>query len=117
MRKSSVIILLGAAAFAGWVFYSLDRVEPIHVVASHLEHQGADVFVAGKLENDGPNQGPVDVEVRYYDKSGRTLGSDKVAVGPLKRGAAASFRSPARAIDGVADYSIYLNHGRNPYGN
>jgi hypothetical protein len=27
------------------------------------------------------------------------------------------FKSPPRAIDGVEDFSIYMNNGRNPYGN
>jgi hypothetical protein len=117
MRKSTAIILVCAAAFAAWVFYSLVHVEPVRVVRSQLERSGGQVFVAGELANSGPDEGPIDIEVRYYDARGRTLGSDKIAVQKLKHGGDAPFKSPARALDGVADYSIYLNHGRNPYGN
>jgi hypothetical protein len=117
MRKSTAIILVCAAVFAGWVFYSLVHVEPVRVVKSALQRSGGQVFVAGELANSGPDEGPIDIEVRYYDARGRALGSDKIVVPELKHGSDASFKSPARALGGVADYSIYLNHGRNPYGN
>ena len=35
----------------------------------------------------------------------------------LQAGAVRDFRSPPRALDGVEDFSIYMNNGRNPYGN
>jgi hypothetical protein len=40
-----------------------------------------------------------------------------VSMDGLRRGAASHFKSSPRRDDGVADFSIYLNHGRNPYGN
>ncbi|HYB89777.1 MAG TPA: FxLYD domain-containing protein [Candidatus Binataceae bacterium] len=117
MRKSTLLILLGAGAFAAWVFYSLSRVEPVRVVRSTIQHRGGRVFVEGELSNGGPDVGSLEVEVRYYDRSGREVGEDKFALGGLKNGAHASFRGPERDLEGVAGYSLYLNHGRNPYGN
>jgi hypothetical protein len=55
--------------------------------------------------------------VRYFDRDGHSIGKDVVSMDGLRRGAAAHFRSSARPDGGVADFSIYLNHGRNPYGN
>jgi hypothetical protein len=117
MRKSALIILLAAFGFAGWVFFSLLHVEPIKVVESRLNRTGESVSVAGSVENTGNDCGPIQVEVRYYDSNGRPLASDTVEVGALKSGASAAFHSPPHELENVSDYSIYLNHGHNPYGN
>jgi len=117
MRKSTVLILLGAGAFAAWIFYSLSRVEPVRVVRSAIEHRDGHVFVEGELSNAGPDLDSLEIEVRYYDRNGRAIAVDKVVLGGLRKGAGAKFRSPERSLEGVADYSLYLNHGRNPYGN
>jgi hypothetical protein len=117
MRKSTVAILIAALVFAGFVFYSLLSVEPVRVIASHLERRGAVVFVDGNLRNTGPDLGPVDVEVHYYDAHGRALGQDKIVVAQMKKGAEAHFATPPRMLGEVSEFSIYLNHGRNPYGN
>jgi hypothetical protein len=118
MRKGTTLILLGAAAFAALVFVLLMHTEPVKVVQSRLVHQGNEVFVAGELRNNSANStGPFDLEIHYYDRAGRPLGEDTVQVGPLRAGAAERFRGPAHAPDAVADFSLYLNHGRNPYGN
>jgi hypothetical protein len=34
----------------------------------------------------------------------------------LAAGGVREFKSPQRTIDGVEDFAIYLNNGRNPYG-
>ncbi|MGO9450228.1 MAG: FxLYD domain-containing protein [Candidatus Binataceae bacterium] len=117
MRIRKIALVAVAAAFVGWVFYSLMHVEPVRVVESNLRHEDGQVFVEGKLENTGADVGPIDLEIHYYDNTGRALGQDKVVIDGLKGGAAARFRTPVRTLDGVSEFSIYLNHGRNPYGN
>jgi hypothetical protein len=117
MRRSAILILAGSILFAGYVFYSLLGVEPVKVAQSRLVHSGDQVFVEGELRNTGEDVGAIDVEVRYFDRGGHSLASDKVQVGSLKSGAAAKFRSAPRHLDDAAEFSIYLNHGRNPYGN
>ncbi len=117
MRKSTAVILIFAIVFIAFVFYSLVRVEPVRVVSSRLERRGAAVFVDGSLRNTGPDLGPVDVEVHYYDANGRALGQDKIVVAEMKRGGEAHFATPPRMLGEVSEFSIYLNHGRNPYGN
>jgi len=117
MRKSTVVILIVAIAFVAFVFYSLVRVEPVRVISSRLERSGAMVFVDGSLRNTGPDLGQVEVEVHYYDANGRALGQDKIVVAEMKKGAEARFATPPRMLGDVSEFSIYLNHGRNPYGN
>ena len=87
------------------------------MVETSLEHVGGGVFVKGKIQTTGPDTGPVAIEVRYYDGSGHPVGQDKIVVDKLPQGRVANFRTPARAIGRAASFSLYLNHGRNPYGN
>jgi len=117
MRTSNWIILGVAIAFAAYVFHSLARTEPVEVVQTRLEHQGGKVFVAGQVKNTGASARTIDLEVHYYDRNGRPLGEDALQLNALGAGKVAAFKSPPHTLDGVTDFSIYLNHGRNPYGN
>ena len=110
-------MLLVALGFMVWVFYDLLAVEPVQVVASRLVREGATVSVAGQLRNTGSDTGKLEVEIRYYDAKGRSLARDTVGVEHLGRGESMNFTSPRRTLDGVSEFSIYLNHGPNPYGN
>jgi hypothetical protein len=112
-----MVLLVVAAGFAAFVFYSLLRVEPVRVMRSALEHRDGKVFVAGMLRNTGGKTGPLDLEVHYFDSSGRQIGQEKIVVGAMAKGAQASFQTPERDLPGVSEFSIYMNHGRNPYGN
>jgi hypothetical protein len=117
MRKRTAILLAIGLCFAAYVFYGLAEVEPIKVTTVKLIHTGDQVFVQGELRNSGATTGPVAVEVRLFDSSGHRVAVDTVAIGEMKTGAVTGFKSPARAAAGVSEYSIDLNHGRNPYGN
>jgi hypothetical protein len=117
MRKGAWIMAVGALGFAGFVFYSLISVEPIKVVQSHLEQDGDRVYVAGQVRNTGSHERAIELEVHYYDRSGRPLGQDTIDLVGLPAGGMRDFKSPPREIAGVQDFSIYMNNGRNPYGN
>ena len=117
MRKSAWITLAIGVVFAGFVFYSLARVEPIEVVHSQLRRSGDTVYVVGRVQNTGDVTRSVDLEIHYYDQSGRPLGQDLIGIDHLKPYQTRDFRSPARQLTNASDFSIYLNHGRNPYGN
>jgi hypothetical protein len=117
MRRSKIILLLMAAGFAAFVFYSLWQVEPVRVVRSRLQRADGKVFVTGELRNTGPRSGPLDLEVHYFDSAGRPIGQDRISIGGMGRGEQTAFRTPERSLQGVSEFSIYLNHGRNPYGN
>jgi hypothetical protein len=117
MRKGTLFILLGAIAFTAVVFVLLADVQPIKVISSRLDHEGDKVFVTGDLRNTGTRPASIDLEIHYYDRAGRPLGEDRLQVGPLGAGAREHFRGPAHAAGSVEDFSLYLNQGRNPYGN
>src|ERR1700691_4875009 len=117
MRRATLFILLGAIAFVAVVFSLLLQVQPIKVIDSRLEHEGDQVFVTGDLRNTGARPATLDLEIHYYDHAGRPLGEDRLQVGPLGAGAGEHFRGPAHSAGSVEDFSLYLNQGRNPYGN
>lgn len=117
MRKGSWIILILAVAFVGFVFYSLTHVEPVEIIQSRLERVDGRVFVTGELKNTSSHRRAVDLEVHYFDKTGRPLGQNTLKFAALPARGVESFKSPPVAIAGVADFSLYLNHGRDPYGN
>lgn len=117
MRKGAIVVLLGALCFVGVVFYSLVGTEPVKVAGLRMVRSGGQVSVEGEVRNTGGDSGPLQLEVRYYDRDGRPVGKDTVSMDSLGPGAKARFKSSPRRDNGVADFSIYLNHGRNPYGN
>ncbi|HJU28510.1 MAG TPA: FxLYD domain-containing protein [Candidatus Binataceae bacterium] len=117
MRVSKILMLAGATLFVGYVFYSLYTVEPVRVVQSRLEHVAGGVFVDGEVRNTGAKDRTVDLEVHYFDRTGRALGQDTLKLADLPPGRMKAFRTPSRIVQGVSDFSIYLNHGRDPYGN
>ncbi|HYL59400.1 MAG TPA: FxLYD domain-containing protein [Candidatus Acidoferrales bacterium] len=117
MRRGALLILLASICFAAYVLYGLATVEPVKVTGTRLIRNGDQVSVEGEVRNTGEASGPVEIEVRYFDANGHALGRDTVSIGSIQRDAATTFKSPARRLDGVADFSIYLNHGKNPYGN
>ena len=106
-----------AAAFAGYVFYSLFGVEPVEVVGSHVVRDGALVAVAGEVRNTGAQECAVDLEIHYYDQNGRPLGTDALPIAHLRPGERREFLGPHHELGGFTDFSIYLSRGRNPYGN
>jgi hypothetical protein len=117
MRLRKIAILLVAVGFVGWVFYALSTTEPVRVIETSLQHENGQVFVTGKLQNMGPDVGPIDIEVRYYDNAGHPAGQDKVVVDKLGTSQIASFHTPKRDLNQITTFSVYMNHGRNPYGN
>jgi hypothetical protein len=116
MRKGWLLLAV-SLVFAGLVFYSLLEAEPIRVISSQLEHRDGQFYVQGKVTNTGAAIRGIDLEVHYYDSSGRPLGEDTLRLDRLRPGEVRGFRSPPHALSQVNDFSILLNQGRNPYGN
>jgi hypothetical protein len=111
------LILIGAIAFCAGVLSLLYRAEPVEVTQSHLEQGGGQVYIAGEVHNRGDGARAVKLELHYYDRDGHALGLDTLSFDNLPAGATRGFRGPAHEAGTIADYSIYLNEGRNPYGN
>jgi hypothetical protein len=117
LRIGRVAGLLVAAGFVGFVAYSLLWSEPVKVLHPRLEHSTDGAFVSGAVENSGSAEESVSLEVRYYDGNGHQVASDTINLDKLSIGATRDFSAPIRKLPPDASYSIYLNHGRNPYGN
>ena len=117
IRWGALAILVVAIGFVVVVLSMLFRVEPIEVTQSLLKQDGGTVFVEGRVKNTGPDARTVNLDVRYFDGHGRQIAEDRVALGSLRRDAQVSFRSPARELPDARDVTIYIDRGRNPYGN
>lgn len=117
MRRDRLLLVLGAMAFAAIVVVLLARAQPVKVIDSHFEHAGEAILVSGDLRNTGKSPATLDLEIHYFDRAGRPLGADTIRVGPLAAGAEQHFRGPAHAPGSVSSFTLYLNQGRNPYGN
>jgi hypothetical protein len=117
MRRGAIVVLLGALCFVWFVFYTLVGSEPVKVAGTRMVRSAGQVSVEGEVRNTGGDTGPLQLEVRYFDRDGRPVGKDTVSMDGLRQGAKARFKTSPRPDNGVADFSIYLNHGRNPYGN
>jgi len=117
MRRDRLLLVLGAMAFAAIVVVLLARAQPVKVIDSHFERAGQNVLVSGDLRNTGTKSANLNLEIHYFDRAGRPLGADTIEVGPLAAGAEQHFRGPAHAQGSVYSFTLYLNQGRNPYGN
>ena len=106
-----------AASFVGFVAYSLLHSEPVKVLHPELRHSGQGVFVSGAVENTGPDNESVSLEIRYYDEGGHQVAVDTVKLDRVGSGATLDFSTVPRILPPSVSYTIYLNHGRNPYGN
>jgi len=116
-RLGRALIVAGAIGFVGMIFVMLARVEPIEVVNTRLKHTGSAVFVEGMVKNTGPDIGAIGLQIRYYDANGRKLAEDEVRLAGLRGGAETTFKSPVRELTDARDFTVYVNRGRNPYGN
>jgi hypothetical protein len=111
------LVALGCLAFCLTVLFLLFRSQPVEVTESHLAESGGQIYIAGKVRNRGDSPSSVKLELHYYDQSGHALGNDILNLNDLGAGAERTFRGPMHDQGTIADYSIYLNRGRNPYGN
>lgn len=117
MRKSSLIVFFLLAGFTLFLIHSLFNVSPITVTGSHLQRDGDRVFITGQLRNTSDRPAAIDLEVHYFDRTGRAIGQNTLSLDAIAPGGVREFKTPAMVLNGVADFSLYLNHGRNPYGN
>ncbi len=117
MKISRVAGIAIAAGFVGFVAYSLLYSEPVKVLHPQLLHSKDGVFVSGAVENTGPDNESVRLEIKYYDQGGHQVASDVITLDRVGSGATLNFSTVPRALPPPVSYTIYLNHGRNPYGN
>ncbi len=116
MKRGRIVAWIVAISFIGYVFYSLWTTEPV-ALTTQLQHLGNTSFLKGTVRNASASEQSVDLDIKYYDSAGHRVGQDTVRIDHLGSGETRAFSAPPREIPTASSYSVYLNHGRNPYGN
>jgi hypothetical protein len=117
-RTQRTLITLGVViAFISYFFWALQSEEVFRVVSKRLEQTDAGVIVSGEVYNTTPSASAINVEVTLFNDRGQKLSEETVALTDVPSGGTASFRTQPKRLSGVKDYTIYVNTGRNMYGN
>ena len=103
--------------FISYLIWALRAEEVFQVVHKKLEYTDAGVVVSGEIHNTATAASAVNVEVTFFDGRGRQLTKEVIALNNLEPGATAAFRTQPKMLTDVKDYTIYVNTGRNMYGN
>ena len=103
--------------FLGYFFWALRSEETFRVVEKKIEHTDNGVIVSGEVYNASASPTSLNVEVSFFDSRGRELSKEIVTLDSLEAGGHATFRTQPKQLPNVKDYTIYLNTGRNMYGN
>ena len=115
MRKAAgIAVALLFAAFVFWNFGGADRFAVSGVI---LEQTAGGAVLSGTVRNRGERAPLVNVEVTFFGPDGREVHKEVVELRDLDAGKDLPFRTPPRSGREVASYSVYINAGRNPYGN
>lgn len=117
-RTQRTIITFGVVlTFIGYFFWALQSEEVFHVVSKKLEQTEAGVVVSGEVHNTTTNASAINVEVTLFNERGQKLSEETVALTEVQAGGIAPFRTQPKRLTDVKDYTIYVNTGRNMYGN
>ncbi len=115
--KRTLLWLALLVVFTGYLIWALRAEEAFQVANKKLEYTDAGVVVSGEVRNTAAAASAVNVEVTFFDGHGRQLGKEVIALSNLEAGATAAFRTQPQRLADVKDYTIYVNTGRNMYGN
>ena len=113
MFGGALLVLL----FLGYFLWALRSEETFQVVEKKIEHTDNGVVVSGEVYNASASPTSLNVEVSFFDSRGRELSKETVTLNSLDSGGRATFRTQPKQLPDVKDYTIYLNTGRNMYGN
>ena len=108
----SVIIV-----FIDYFFWALRSEEVFRVVSKKLEQTDTGVIVSGEVLNTTANPSSINVEVTLFNDRGQKLSEETVTLADVQAGGVATFRTQPKRLTDVKDYTIYVNTGRNMYGN
>ncbi|HEV8713043.1 MAG TPA: FxLYD domain-containing protein [Candidatus Binatia bacterium] len=103
--------------FVAYLIWALRAEEAFQVTHKKLEYTDSGVTVSGEIHNTAATAATVNVEVTFFDAQGRQLGKEAVTLHDLGAGTTAAFRTQPKMLADVKDYTIYVNTGRNMYGN
>jgi hypothetical protein len=109
--------VLVVLAFLGYFLWALRSEEAFRVIDKKIEHTNEGVVVSGEVYNASSAATSLNVEVSFFDDRGRELSKETVTLDRLDAGVSAAFRTQPKRLPSMKDYTIYLNTGRNMYGN
>ena len=112
-----ILGLLGVLGFTCYMIWALRAEDAIRVISKQIERTVAGVVVSGEVYNASSATASISVEVSFFNRDGRKLADEIVELGNLPVGGSAPFSTRPREIANVQEYSIYINSGRNMYGN
>ncbi|MBM4254938.1 MAG: hypothetical protein FJ147_03470 [Deltaproteobacteria bacterium] len=117
-RTQRTIVTLGVVAvLIGYFFWALQSEEVFRVVSKKLEQTDAGVVVSGEVHNTTTDASAINVEVTLFNQRGQKLSEETVTLDNVQAGSIAPFRTQPKRVTDVKDYTIYVNTGRNMYGN
>ena len=118
MKKSSIIVIIIAVIFVGYVFISPLLSEQIKIVSSSLERgENGRVYVQGVISNNTSSSIDADIEVTFFDKDHNRLDTAHLNLKDMPGGSEQTFKTEAKIIL-VESYLIKASTGfHNPYGN
>ncbi len=117
-RTKRILLWLALlVVFISYLIWALRAEEVFQVANKKLEYTDAGVVVSGEIRNTATATSAVNVEVTFFDGRGRQLTKEVIALNNLEPGATAAFRTQPKMFTDVKDYTIYVNTGRNMYGN
>ena len=114
--RGTVITVVAAGLIALAVVFSLRTEERFAVEEPRVEPGAEGARVVGTLVNHGDAAPRVLVEITVVGEDGRAREKESLELRDVGAGAHLAFSSKAYA-DPIRTYSIYVNEGRNPYGN
>jgi len=115
--RSTLLWLAVLIVFVAYLIWALRAEEAFQVTHKKLEYTDSGVTVSGEIHNTAAATATVNVEVTFFDAQGRQLGKEVVTLPNLEAGTTGAFRTQPKLLPGVRDYTVYVNTGRNMYGN
>jgi len=114
--RGKTITLVAGGLIAAAVFFSLRTEERFAVEEPRIEQAAGGARIAGTLVNRGNAAARVAVEITVVGRDGRAREKETIELRDVAAGARLPFTSKPRDEE-IQTYSIYVNEGRNPYGN
>jgi len=115
--RRTLLWLAAVSVFAVYLIWALRAEEVFQVTNKKLEYTDSGVIVSGEIRNTAATASAVNVEVTFFDARGRQLSKEVITLDNLETGATVAFRTQPKMLTDVKDYTIYVNTGRNMYGN
>jgi hypothetical protein len=115
--QRTVVWLAVISILIGYFFWALQAEEVFRVVSKKLEQTDAGVVVSGEVHNTTTSASAINVEVTLFNDRGQKLAEETVVLADVQAGGTVPFRTQPKQLTNVKDYTIYVNTGRNMYGN